>query len=508
MENRPLNPQVYEINTRVWLNTLSAALERRLTLGAVPQDIWEHYKELGMDAVWLMGVWLPSAAGVQIARNHPDLLRAYGQALPDFVPDDVIGSPYSVAGYELNPALGGPDDLARVRENLRRAGLKLILDFVPNHTAQDHPWVREFPRYYVWDDADSMFGHADSFEADTAAGKKVRIAFGRDPYFAPWTDTAQMCAICSETREAVSRDLVRIVDWCDGLRCDMAMLTLNSVFGRTWKAWIDRRGVVLPPTEYWAEVMTAVKASHPEFVFMAEAYWGTEPELLNLGFDYVYDKEGYDQLRCLDMSALKRDLLAEGDRKTHKIRFLENHDEDRMASAFRGGSFFSAAVIHATLPGLRLFHHGQLEGRVIKLPVQLGREPEEPLDEEIESFYDRLLRETAAPLFKDADGRVLDVEPSFEGDASYASLIAVAYLNESEAAVAAVNHSDRTASCYARFPAGFWDGWEDIVFHDVMSEEKTVYARKREALEKEGLYIKLGSFGYHLLRAARKEGRP
>ncbi len=500
---RPQNPQVYEINTRVWLKTLSAALRRAFTLSTIPQAVWEDLKELGMDMVWLMGVWRPSPTSLRIARDHPDLITAYRQALPDFTPDDVIGSPYSVAGYTLNPALGNEGDLAKVRENLHRAGLGLILDFVPNHTARDHPWVRKRSRYYAWDDSTPGFGLEESFEVEDTTGKRGRIAFGRDPYFAPWTDTAQMCAICPETRRAVADELLLMAEWCDGLRCDMAMLELNGIFSETWKNWMERRGLAIPTTEYWTEAMAGVKSRNPEFVFMAEAYWGTERELLNLGFDYIYDKEGYDRLRALDTPALERGLRAEGDLQTHMVRFVENHDEDRMASAFQGKSFYSAAVMHAALPGMRLFHHGQLEGKLIKLPVQLGREPEEPLDEEIRSFYDRLLRETRDPLFKRGDGQVLPVTPAFEGDEGNRRLVVIAYRNGREASVVAVNHSELPSSGYAWFPPDFWAGWEEVVFQDVMSEQEDVYPRAREALEKEGLYIKLPPFGYHLLRAGQ-----
>jgi hypothetical protein len=142
MNGLPRNPQLYEINCRVWLANFSRRVGHPLTLGQVPREEWSRLKNLGMDLVWLMGVWLPSQEGIHIARTHPDLQGAYRQALPDFTPEDVIGSPYSVAGYRLNPILGTERELSLVRENLRKAGLGIVLDFVPNHTARDHPWVR------------------------------------------------------------------------------------------------------------------------------------------------------------------------------------------------------------------------------------------------------------------------------------------------------------------------------------------------------------------------------
>ncbi|MBI4775896.1 MAG: hypothetical protein HY788_17270 [Deltaproteobacteria bacterium] len=150
MEPFPKHPKIYEINTRSWINALSNSLGGRTTLSSVPQEYWKNLKALGMDLVWLMGVWLPSPGSVAIARALPELKLSYSEALPDWTPDDVVGSPYAVAGYSLNPLLGTDEDLIRLRKKLEREGLGLILDFVPNHTALDHPWVAGHPERYVW----------------------------------------------------------------------------------------------------------------------------------------------------------------------------------------------------------------------------------------------------------------------------------------------------------------------------------------------------------------------
>ena len=330
MKGLPENPQLYEINCRVWLAGLSRRAGRRITLGQVPQREWELLRSMGMDLVWLMGVWLPSPQGIEIARNHPDLRQAYRQALPDFTPEDVIGSPYAVADYRLNPSLGTESDLIRVREALHRAGLGLVLDFVPNHTARDHPWVGNHPERYVHAESSSGFRPAESFPVQCSDGKTRWVAHGRDPYFPAWTDTAQIFPLGSETRSAVSEELLRIGGMCDGLRCDMAMLVQNRVFEQTWKAWMESRGCTMPEGEYWPAVLGPLKAEHPDFLLMAEVYWGLEPDLLRLGFDYVYDKAGYDRLRALDTMGYKHGLLDEGDQLGRKVRFLENHDEDRL----------------------------------------------------------------------------------------------------------------------------------------------------------------------------------
>jgi hypothetical protein len=506
MKQLPENPQIYEINSRVWLAGLSRQVGHRITLSQIPPEEWERLRGLGMDLVWMMGVWLHSPQGVRIARSHSDLQGAYRQALPDFTPDDVIGSPYAVADYRLDPSLGAESDLSILRKNLHKAGLGLVLDFVPNHTARDHPWVRSHPERFVHTDSPQTFAPGESFEIRCADGRKRWIAHGRDPYFPPWTDTAQIFPLSPETRGEVGTLLRRIARLCDGLRCDMAMLVLNRVFERTWKGWMDAQDRRTPETEYWAEVLGSLKAEQPDFLLMAEVYWGLEPELLALGFDYVYDKAGYDRLRAFDVTGYRQGLADEGDGRSRRVRFLENHDEDRMAAVFPAGAFRSTAVLHATSPGLRLFHHGQLEGLRTRLPVQLGREPDEAPDTAAAAFYRRLLDITKEPIFKRGRADVLSVTPAFNGDEGFRSLVGFAYRHGREVGLAAVNQSDQTASGYLRFPQGFWEGWSRVELRERLVEPHEVYVREREDLEARGLYVRLEPFAFHLLTASRSEG--
>src|SRR5947209_4175363 len=131
-------PTVYEINTWVWLDELSRAHGRRVTLGDVPQDELERIAGLGFDAVWLMGVWERSPAARQISRTNPSLLEEYARTLPDFTEEDIVGSPYAIIAYRVDPAMGGDEGLADFRARLSATKLALILDFVPNHMAIDH----------------------------------------------------------------------------------------------------------------------------------------------------------------------------------------------------------------------------------------------------------------------------------------------------------------------------------------------------------------------------------
>src|SRR3954451_22781101 len=149
MSKWPRFPSVYEISTWVWLADLSKKYGTFIELGSVPPEEWNAIAALGFDAVWLMGVWERSPAGVAIALRNEGLVESFRRALPDFAEADVVGSPYCIRDYTVAAHLGGAAGLASAREALERCGLKLILDFVPNHVAPDHAWTSTHPEYFV-----------------------------------------------------------------------------------------------------------------------------------------------------------------------------------------------------------------------------------------------------------------------------------------------------------------------------------------------------------------------
>src|SRR5271157_816258 len=150
----PRYPTLYEINRWVWLSELSKKAGKPVALSSVPAAEWDAIAALGFDAVWLMGVWERSPAGIAIANKNPGLLEDFRRALPDFRPEHNVGSPYCVRRYEVDPHLGGRKGLSRARKELVKRGMRLILDFVPNHVAPDHPWVSEHSEYFIQGAAD------------------------------------------------------------------------------------------------------------------------------------------------------------------------------------------------------------------------------------------------------------------------------------------------------------------------------------------------------------------
>src|SRR6185312_358428 len=281
-------PYLYEINTWPWLHQLSVEAGRPVDLSTVPDERWAALADSGFDAVWLMGVWSRSAAGSAIALNDEELVESFRAVLPDYRPDDVVGSPYCVADYQVDPRLGGRDGLARARAALARHGLGLVLDFVPNHVAPDHPWTRTDPELFVRGTTQELVDSPESFvEVDGSV-----LARGRDPYFPAWPDVVQLDAFAPALRTAAVDTLRDIAEQCDGVRCDMAMLMMNAVFAGTWGSRVGTP----PAQDYWQVVIPAVRETHPGFRFIAEAYWDLEWALQQQGFDFCYDKRLYDRL--------------------------------------------------------------------------------------------------------------------------------------------------------------------------------------------------------------------
>ena len=169
----------------------------------------------------------------------------------------------------------------------------------------------------------------------------------------------------------MAETLLAIAGQCDGLRCDMAMLMTNEVFARTW----GERAGPAPQAEYWPTLIAGTKAVHPDFLFVAEAYWDMEWALQQQGFDLCYDKRLYDRLAHESAESVRGHLQADPGYQERLLRFIENHDEPRAAATFGPAQARAAAVAMSTLQGARLYHDGQLDGRRTRIPVFLGRGP-------------------------------------------------------------------------------------------------------------------------------------
>jgi glycosidase len=380
----PRNPLLYEINTAVYLSQLSQEAGRKVTLAAVSESEIARLAKLGVNAVWLMGIWQRSPKAIDINQADAGFMASLKQVLPDFKDSDLIGSAYSIKDYKVNKHFGGEVGLAKFRDKLAQHDIALLLDFVPNHTASDHPWTAKHPEYYIQGSAEDLATDPDSF-IDCG---KVILAKGRDPQYPAWSDVVQLNAFSKKFRQAAIETTSAIAQICDGVRCDMAMLMMNHIFQITWGS----KSGPLPAKDFWEEIITAIKRDNPDFTFLAETYWDTEEELLRQGFDYCYDKTLYDLLLEHQAPAVAGHIARTVDVIDRMAHFIENHDEPRTAELYEPAKAQAAATIISLLPGIRFIHDGQLEGYKIRVPVQLSRRPHEPVNKEIQKFYESFLK--------------------------------------------------------------------------------------------------------------------
>ncbi|HEY3969634.1 MAG TPA: alpha-amylase family glycosyl hydrolase [Planctomycetaceae bacterium] len=476
--NSPRYPSLYQINTRVWLTELSRKLGKRATLDDIPDAELDRLAKMGFDWIWLLSVWQTGPAGRKVSRTNPEWRREFHETLPDLQDEDIPGSGFAITAYDVHRDLGGDAALARLRAKLKKRGLNLMLDFVPNHTGLDHTWVEEHPEYYIHG---SELDQARAPHNYTWAKRKsgdLLLAYGRDPYFAGWPDTWQLNYGNPAAQEALIAVLEKVAGQCDGLRCDMAMLVLPEVFERTW-------GVKSQP--FWPTATQRVRRKVPGFCFMAEVYWDMEWTLQQQGFDYAYDKRLYDRLRDRHARPVREHFLADLDYQNQLARFLENHDEPRAAVAFPPGVHEAAAVITFLSPGLRFFHQGQFEGRKKRISPHLGRAPNEPADPAVLQFYERLLAVLRQKVVRDGRWQLLECAPAWEGNWTNDCFVACAWQNgKGERLLAVVNYAPNQSQCRLRLPSLGLAGksWR---LNDQLSSAS--YDRDGNELDSHGLFL-------------------
>jgi hypothetical protein len=488
----PHYPSLYQINIRMWITELSRKLGRPATLDDIADAELDRLAAMGFDWLWFLSVWQTGPAAQKISRANPEWRKDFDATLPDLREEDIAGSGFAIQNYTVHRDLGGDAALAHLRQRLQKRGLRLMLDFVPNHMAPDHPWIDAHPDYFVHG-SDTDLAHAphNYCGMQTKNGSLV-LAYGRDPYFDGWPDTLQLNYGNPDLQEAMIAELSKIAAQCDGVRCDMAMLILPEVFERTW-------GIQAEP--FWPKATQRVREEFPAFTFMAEVYWDMEWTMQQQGFDYAYDKRLYDRLREGHARPVREHLHAGLDYQNKLARFLENHDEPRTSVTFTPEIHRAAAVITFLSPGLRFFHQGQFEGRAKRISPHLVRAPDEPVDQSLNEFYDRLLAVLRRPVVRDGEWQLLEPVPAWEGNWTWDCFIAFAWSgSDEERLLVAVNYAPEQSQCYVRlpFPELREHRWQ---LRDLLGDAQ--YEREGNDLEARGLYLDLCPWQAHVFSTSK-----
>jgi glycosidase len=435
-----------------------------------------------------MGVWTLGARGRSWSQ------KCFRGREDEFRCGDIAGSPYAVCGYDVSRKLGGETALARFRRKLNTRGIKLILDFVPNHTALDHPWVREHPEYYVTT-SERRDGVIKPYRS---AGRW--FACGHCGHGSPWIDTLQLDYRNFELHGAMAGELLAIADKCDGVRCDMAMLVLNEVFVRTWRQFPSAHGTA--STEFWAEAIRAVRQQRSGFLFLAEVYWDLETRLQKLGFDFTYNKRLYDCILAHDaprathyLESLTAEFLS------RSVHFIENHDEPRIASLLPFDEHRAAALLVLALPGMRLLHEGQLSGLRVHANVHFAKRGMESADESIPMFYAQLLAALLRTAVGNGEWRLLKPIVAWAENPTHENFVLVQWQAQPRAFdLAVVNLAAAHSQCYAPLNIEALAGatWR---FADLLGDE--VHERRGAELVERGLYLDLPPHGAQLFHCER-----
>ena len=481
------NPHVLEVNAKIWFHQMKRDFGRSIvTLADIPESYIVKLKSAGFDALWLMGVWKESLTSRQIARNDGPINDYLKKIVPNYTKEDVFGSPYSICSYNVDKYLGTNEDLLKFKAKLNENGIALILDFVGNHFSVDHPLTWQEPEMFISSKEDP--GDSKLFYQNKNG---VWIAHGKDPYFDPWTDSAQLNLFNPKTRQMLEDSLMQITPLCDGLRCDMVMLMLNNVHRDIWGKYLK---FDTPNEEFWPGAIQKVKEKYPSFTFIAEVYWGLEAEIQSLGFDFTYDKILYDRLLFSNPTQIAAHLGAEHLYQKKTLRFIANHDEEVPLAAFGSKErSFAAAAVAYTLSGARLFTASQLCGDKFRLPIQY-----QPLvrdvDIEVKTFYMKFLDIINHPCFHGGQWALKSAK-SYDGqDLSYQNILTWTWTQNTTCKIVVINYSaeqSRFRICIDKLPKT-----ENVFLKDEFTE--SLVSSSYGELKSKGLEIELAPYEFKI----------
>ncbi len=394
---------------KVWLHQLSEAYGGAIeTLDQIPGEELDRLAELGFNGLWLVGLWQRSAASKRLKRRAGNL--------------EAEASAYSLSEYRIADNLGGEAAFRRLEERGLRRGIRLACDIVPNHMGVDSPWLVEHPEWFLSvehspfpgyrftgedlsvDPRVGIYledGYADRSDAavvlrrlDRATGEERFVYHGNDGTSLPWNDTAQLDYLNGDLREAMTRTIVDLARKFSVIRIDAAMTLIKQHVQRLWhpppgeggsipsraehglSRWEFERRM---PEEFWRQVVDRVAVEAPDTLLLAEGFWLMETYFVRkLGMHRVYNSAFMHRLRDEDNAAFRAmiaEILAfDPEILKRYVNFLTNPDEvPAIEHLGAGDKYFALCTLLATLPGLPLFGHGQIEGLKEKYGMEYAR---------------------------------------------------------------------------------------------------------------------------------------
>lgn len=396
-------------NSYVWLDQLSKKYQRPITrLDQIPDEELDQLKQWGITGLWLIGLWERSKASQRIkqAMGNPD----------------AVASAYSLMDYSIAQELGGDAALQDLRARARQRGIRLASDMVPNHMGIDSHWVINHPDWFIaldqppfpsytftgpdWSsDArvgiqieDHYFDKSDAAvvfkRTDKWTGSVKYIYHGNDGTSFPWNDTAQLNYLKAEVREAVIQTILHVARNFPVIRFDAAMTLAKRHFQRLWFPEPGTGGAIpsraehgltkeqfdaAMPEEFWREVVDRVAVEAPDTLLLAEAFWLMEGYFVRtLGMHRVYNSAFMNMLRDEDngkyRSVMKNTLEFDPEVLRRYVNFMNNPDEKTAIEQFGDGDkYFGVCTLMATMPGLPMVGHGQIEGFTEKYGMEYRR---------------------------------------------------------------------------------------------------------------------------------------
>ncbi len=393
----------------VWLDQLARTYRREVTrLDQIPGEELDRLARWGFSALWLIGLW-----------RRSDASRIIKQRMGN---PEAVASAYSLDDYQVADDLGGDEALATLEAECRRRGIRLACDVVPNHTGIDSRWVREHPDWYIQLDhppypsysfsgpdlsstseielriEDGYWDHSDAAvvfqRRDRSSGEVRYLYHGNDGTHMPWNDTAQLNFLLPQVREAMIATIIKVARRFRIIRFDAAMTLAKRHFQRLWFP-LPGGGAGVPsraehamsretfeglfPVEFWREVVDRVAAEVPDTLLLAEAFWLMEGYFVRtLGMHRVYNSAFMHMLKQEENAkyrqVLKNILEFNPEILKRFVNFMNNPDEATAVEQFgKGDKYFGVAVLLATLPGLPMFGHGQIEGLREKYGMEYRR---------------------------------------------------------------------------------------------------------------------------------------